>query len=146
MAFPKKIRITIDLDTTTSQDDLFCLLSTIGLLNLVKSLLAIFTSVKGLGYLSTSFWSCSGFILTPPLDRIKSEWSLTTFCWLLDTDLYLQHSLHILDGIQVRTLGRPFQNLHSSLIDPFLYHFWCVFGFNVLLKHPNESNTQASGW
>ena len=64
-------------------------------------------------------------------------------CWLPGTDLFLQHS-HMFNGVQVRTLGRSFQNLNSSVIQSFLYHFWCVFGIIVLLEHPSAPNYQSS--
>ena len=51
---------------------------------------------------------------TTPLDR-NGE--------VQGTDLFLQHSPYVLDRVQVRTLGNPIQNLHSSPIYTFLCHF-----------------------
>lgn len=39
------------------------------------------------------------------------------------TDVCHEHSPHVPDRVQVKTLGKLFQNLHSSLIEPFLYQF-----------------------
>ena len=78
--------------------------------------------------------------LTTPLDRINK------ICWLPGKDLYHQHGPNILYGVEVKTLGGPSQNLNSSLIDPFLYHFWCVFGIILPLEHPTAAKTKSSGW
>ena len=48
----------------------------------------------------------------------------------------------VLDGLQVRTLGWPFQKLNASLIYPFLSNFRCVMV--SWLEHPTASKTLSS--
>ena len=87
-------------------------------------------------------WSFSCLVLLTVIPK------LLVVLWLnsnLFSFLFLQHSPHVLDGVQDMTLGKPFQSLNSSLIQPFPHHFRCVFEIIVLLEHPTEPKSQSSG-
>ena len=72
----------------------------------------------------------------------QNRWSSTEFVGFLTQACFIS-TIHVF-SMRFRTLWEPFQNNNPSLIDPFLYNFWCVFGIIVLLEQPTVPKPRCS--
>ena len=72
----------------------------------------------------------------------QNRWSSTEFVGFLTLACFIS-TIHVF-SMRFRSGLWEDHNYNPSLIDPFLYNFWCVFGIIVLLEHPTELKTQSS--